>query len=538
MFENGDRNNEFDENRDENIEGEKYREEIFEESDLVTPNMETEQSSTDLGTGYQGMKQNSADSETASQERKTMRTENAGETKYSYVASNMQGTWNQAEKMNKKHKKSMNLYVKVLCCAILFGAVSGGMVLGSFAIGKNTVQTSAAVETNAAKLSTAASNDNGTADDGSADGTEYTVSQISKQCKSSVVAITNQSIFEVQTMFGTMQQESEGSGSGVIIGQNDTELLIATNYHVIESAEELTVCFNDSEDAVFKANVKGTAPDNDLAVIAINLSDISEDVLNSISSATIGDSDSLEVGDEVVAIGNALGLGQSVTSGVVSALEREVTIDDSTATLLQTDAAINPGNSGGALFNMKGELVGINSAKYASEQVEGMGFAIPMSKAQSIIEDLMNRETREKLTSDYGYLNISGQDVEETATQMYGIPQGAYVASTVEGGAAANAGIQEGDIITSIGGNTVSGISDLKEQLRYYKAGEKVEITFQRNSENGYEEQTVTVTLDNASEQQSNGQSSQQGQNGSVSENGQSVPDNGNGGSINPFGIR
>ena len=316
--------------------------------------------------------------------------------------------------------------------------------MGSFAIGKNTVQTSAAVETNAAKLSTAASNDNGTADDGSADGTEYTVSQISKQCKSSVVAITNQSIFEVQTMFGTMQQESEGSGSGVIIGQNDTELLIATNYHVIESAEELTVCFNDSEDAVFKANVKGTAPDNDLAVIAINLSDISEDVLNSISSATIGDSDSLEVGDEVVAIGNALGLGQSVTSGVVSALEREVTIDDSTATLLQTDAAINPGNSGGALFNMKGELVGINSAKYASEQVEGMGFAIPMSKAQSIIEDLMNRETREKLTSDYGYLNISGQDVEETATQMYGIPQGAYVASTVEGGAAANAGIQEG----------------------------------------------------------------------------------------------
>ena len=192
-------------------------------------------------------------------------------------------------------------------------------------------------------------------------------------------------------MFGTMQQQSTGSGSGVIIGKNDTELLIATNNHVVSGAESLTVCFNDDKDAVFDAKIKGTDADNDLAVIAIKLSDISEDVLNSISVATLGDSTQMEVGDQVVAIGNALGFGQSVTSGVISALDREVTIDDTTATLMQTDAAINPGNSGGALFNMKGEVIGINSAKYASDQVEGMGFAIPMAKAQGIIENLMDK---------------------------------------------------------------------------------------------------------------------------------------------------
>ena len=201
-----------------------------------------------------------------------------------------------------------------------------------------------------------------------------------------------------------MQQQSTGSGSGVIIGKNDTELLIATNNHVVSGAESLTVCFNDDKDAVFDAKIKGTDPNNDLAVIAIQLSDISEDVLNSISIATLGDSTQMEVGDQVVAIGNALGFGQSVTTGIISAVDREVTIDDTTATLLQTDAAINPGNSGGALFNMKGEVIGINSAKYASDEVEGMGFAIPMSKAQSIIENLMNQETRDKLTSNYGFL--------------------------------------------------------------------------------------------------------------------------------------
>lgn len=560
MLENDERKNEFDENRDENIKNETNGEEIFEESDLTVPNMaegegkaaqkadapegevapETESSSAGMKTA--AMSGDDARTKAASPE---MEKANAGtgETIYSYDPASGKKASKWSRKAEKKHRKSMNVYAKVLCCAILFGAVSGGMIMGSFAIGTNVIKPEASVETTAAKLSTAAA-ENGGSDQGSTAGTGYSVSQVANQCKSSVVAITNQSVSEVQTMFGTMQQESTGSGSGVIIGKNDTELLIATNYHVIENAEELTACFNDSEDAVFKANVKGTDPDNDLAVIAIKLSDISEDVLNSISIATIGDSGSLAVGDQVVAIGNALGLGQSVTSGWVSALEREVTIEDSTATLLQTDAAINPGNSGGGLFNMKGELVGINSAKYASEQVEGMGFAIPMSTAQSIIEDLMNRETREKLDSNYGYLNISGQDVSEEATAMYGIPQGAYVASVSEGGAAANAGIQQGDIITALGGNKVSGISELKDQLQYYKAGEQVEITFQRNGENGYTEQTVTVTLDNASESQSatqgsQGQDSGEEQDGSFGNDGaQNVPNYGDGNNLNPFGVQ
>ena len=424
----------------------------------------------------------------------------------------------------------MNLYAKVICCAILFGAISGGMVLGSFMIGKNAVKTTAAsttLETNAAKLSTSSSSKSSSSS--SSDGT-YTVSEIAAQCKSSVVAITNQSVQEVQTMFGTMQQQSTGSGSGVIIGKNDTELLIATNNHVVSGAESLTVCFNDDKDAVFDAKIKGTDSDNDLAVIAIQLSDISDDVLNSISIATLGDSTQMEVGDQVVAIGNALGFGQSVTSGVISALDREVTIDDTTATLMQTDAAINPGNSGGALFNMKGEVIGINSAKYASDEVEGMGFAIPMAKAQGIIENLMNQETRDKLTSDYGYLNITGQDVSSDVAEMYNIPEGVYVSGTTDGGAAANAGIQKGDIITKLGDTTITSISQLKEELQYYKAGETVEITIQRNSDSkGYQEQTVKVTLDNASEQSNtttNQRDSSQSQSGT-----QTVPGYGSNGS-------
>lgn len=427
----------------------------------------------------------------------------------------------------KKHRKHMNHYAKAICCAILCGVIVGGCVLGSFMIGSNVSKSSAEVTTNNAKLS-ATTTSSSDSEETASSGTEYTVSQIAANCGSSVVAITNKSVSEVQTMFGVYQQESEGSGSGVIVSQTDSELLIVTNYHVIENAEELSVCFNDSEDSVFSAQVKGTDSDNDLAVIAIQLSDISDDVLNSISIATIGDSDSLEVGDGVVAIGNALGLGQSTTAGIVSALNREVTIDNTTSVLLQTDAAINPGNSGGALFNMKGELVAINSAKYASEEVEGMGFAIPMSTAQPIIESLMTKETRTKLTSDYGCLNISATSVSSDVSEMYGIPEGVYVYSVLDGKAAANAGIQEGDIITSIDGNTVSTIDDLKEELQYYAAGETVEVVLQRNGSNGYEKQTVTVTLDNASEQDSSdfesstsgqsGQSSQgsQGQSGSM----------------------
>ena len=506
----------------ENTESKKTTEEMFEESDFVTPPQESEpersaSSAQETVTAETAKAENSSSAaqETGATESTSdshiKGTEGASQYRYSYIQNHKKqdqvngdqhNDHQETSKQKRKHKRSMNLYAKVICCAILFGAISGGMVLGSFMIGKNAVKTTASsttLETNAAKLSTSSGSKNGSS---SSSGDTYTVAQIAEQCKSSVVAITNQSVQEVQTMFGTMQQQSTGSGSGVIIGKNDTELLIATNNHVVSGAESLTVCFNDDKDAVFDAKIKGTDADNDLAVIAIKLSDISEDVLNSISVATLGDSTQMEVGDQVVAIGNALGFGQSVTSGVISALDREVTIDDTTATLMQTDAAINPGNSGGALFNMKGEVIGINSAKYASDQVEGMGFAIPMAKAQGIIENLMNQETRDKLTSDYGFLNITGQDVSSDVAEMYGIPEGVYVSGTTDGGAAANAGIQKGDIITKLGNTTITSISQLKEELQYYKAGETVEITLQRNTDNkGYQEQTVEVTLDNASEQ-------------------------------------
>lgn len=422
--------------------------------------------------------------------------------------------------------RRMNAYLKALCCAIIFGVVAGGIILGSAAVSKKMIAKSSSVPTTTAKLNTTQPEGNA---DSSTSGEGYSVSQIAAQCKSSVVAITNKSISEIQTFFGVMQQENEGSGSGVIIGKNDTELLIATNNHVVENSETLTVCFNDSEDAVFNAQIKGTDPENDLAVVAIKLSDIDADVLNSISIATIGDSSSLEVGDQVVAIGNALGIGQSVTQGIVSATNREVTIEDTTATLIQTDAAINPGNSGGALFNMKGELVGINSAKFASEQIEGMGFAIPMSTAQPIVENLMARQTREKVDSGYGYLNISGRNVSEDVSEMYGIPQGAYVAEVNEGGAAQKAGLQQGDIITKFDGKSITGIDQLIEELKYYKAGETVEMVIQRNSDSGYKEQTVSVTLDKAPDRQENqnsqnSQGNSGAQNGQGNQNGQSVP--------------
>lgn len=535
----------------ENTESKKTTEEMFEESDFVTPPQESEpersaSSAQETVTAETAKAENSSSAaqETGATESTfdshIKGTEGASQYRYSYIQNHKKqdqvngdqhNDHQETSKQKRKHKRSMNLYAKVICCAILFGAISGGMVLGSFMIGKNAVKTTASsttLETNAAKLSTSSGSKNGSS---SSSGDTYTVAQIAEQCKSSVVAITNQSVQEVQTMFGTMQLQSTGSGSGVIIGKNDTELLIATNNHVVSGAESLTVCFNDDKDAVFDAKIKGTDADNDLAVIAIKLSDISEDVLNSISVATLGDSTQMEVGDQVVAIGNALGFGQSVTSGVISALDREVTIDDTTATLMQTDAAINPGNSGGALFNMKGEVIGINSAKYASDQVEGMGFAIPMAKAQGIIENLMNQETRDKLTSDYGFLNITGQDVSSDVAEMYGIPEGVYVSGTTDGGAAANAGIQKGDIITKLGNTTITSISQLKEELQYYKAGETVEITLQRNTDNkGYQEQTVKVTLDNASEQSNTTSQSDSSQSQSGT---QTVPGYGSDGSSN-----
>ena len=242
------------------------------------------------------------------------------------------------------------------------------------------------------------------------------------------------------------------------------------------------------------------------------LSDLSDEIKSSISIAKIGDSSDVKVGDQVVAIGNALGYGQSVTTGIVSALDREVTIDGMTAKLIQTDAAINPGNSGGALLNMKGELIGINSSKFASTVVEGMGYAIPINTAEPILQNLMNRETRDIVgTDEQGYLGISCQNVSEDISEMYNIPQGVYVLSTNEGSAAENAGLQKGDIITAFDGVAISDYNELKNTLQYYQAGETVELTIQRADANGgYREKTVSVTLGKNDSTGSDGQQDQQ----------------------------
>ena len=385
---------------------------------------------------------------------------------------------------------------------ILFGAISGGMILGSFAIGKNSAKAVAAanLETNASKLSTSSGNKKTDAS-GSTDGT-YTVAEIASQCKSSVVAITNQSVQEVQTMFGTMQQQSTGSGSGVIIGKNDTELLIATNYHVVEGAETLSVGFCDS--TACEAKVKGYDSEKDLAVVAVSLDDIDSDTMDAITIATIGNSDDLKVGAQVVAIGNALGYGQSVTTGIVSAKNRKMNDqgieqdEDSDATnLIQTDAAINPGNSGGALLNMKGEVVGINSAKLASTEVEGMGYAIAISDVTDILQNLMNETSRDKLDdSEHGVLGIKGSSVSSEAVQMYGIPAGVFVKEVTEGGAADKAGLKANSVITEFNGKTVSSINQLIEYLSYYEPDEEVELTVQVPHGTSYKEETVKVTLD------------------------------------------
>lgn len=317
-------------------------------------------------------------------------------------------------------------------------------------------------------------------------------------------------------MFGygpsTTQQESESCGSGIIIGKNDTELLMVTNYHVVEGADSLSVTFADGQ--VYEAKIKGTESAYDLAVVAVPLKNIDSSTLSQIAVAAIGDSDSLKVGQQVVAIGNALGYGQSVTTGIVSAVDRTVSTSSSETgssssagsanTYIQTDAAINPGNSGGALVNMKGELVGINSAKIASSEVEGMGYAIPVSKVSEIIERLMNETTRDKVAEENrAALGISVTTVDDSINQTYGIPKGAYVSKVSDDGAAKAAGILPGDVITAFDGKTVESSSGLTELMQYYAAGESVEVTLQTPDNGSYTEKTVTVTLGQAQTTQS-----------------------------------
>ena len=342
------------------------------------------------------------------------------------------------------------------------------------------------------------------------------VSEIASEALPSIVSITTKSVQEVQNYFGMygmygyapqqQEQEVEGSGSGIIVGKNDDELLIATNYHVVEGADTLSVAFTDGN--AVEASVKGFDEERDLAVVSVSLDDIKDDTMDAISIAKIGSSDDLKVGEQVIAIGNALGYGQSVTTGIVSAKNRRMDSDNNTVTdgsddssdgvnLIQTDAAINPGNSGGALLNMEGEVVGINSAKLASTEVEGMGYAIAISDVTDILQNLMNETSRDKLDdSEHGVLGIKGSSVSSEAVQMYGIPAGVFVKKVTEGGAADKAGLKANSVITEFNGKTVSSINQLIEYLSYYEPDEEVELTVQVPHGTSYKEETVKVTLD------------------------------------------
>ena len=407
-------------------------------------------------------------------------------------ADNQQQGFGSGPQQNPKAPKPKKGYAKkvalVVGAAVLFGAVGGVTMQGTSyltgkLLGKNTKSTVGTTKTvSNAKLTTSTST------------VTSDVSDIVENTLPSIVSITNMSVQEVQNFFGgTSQQESESAGSGIIISQNDSELLVVTNNHVVEGSDTLTVTFNDGNSV--EAQIKGTDSARDLAVVAVPLDKISDDTMNAIKVATLGDSDSLKVGEPAIAIGNALGYGQSVTTGIVSATGR--TIDGFDGEYIQTDAAINPGNSGGALLNANGEVIGINSAKINSSAVEGMGFAIPISDASDVIQNLMNKETRSKVSDEErGYLGIKGYDVSEEGAQMYNMPTGVYVKEVMSGGGAEKAGLTKGSIITGFEGNSISGMSSLQEQLQYYKAGEEVTLTVQIPDKNGeYTEKDIKVTL-------------------------------------------
>ena len=424
------------------------------------------------------------------------------------------------------HRRNQNSFQKkagaTIALAVIFGLVAAVVFqAANFAADRflNTGKSSVQIKTTDSVDLQETASDDSTADKVLSDSENGTVAAVAQASMPSVVAITTVSVQEIPSFFGysSHQYKSASTGSGIIVGDNDDELLIATNNHVVDGATTLSVCFigddvanaetetvnaGDNgdlnvEDAV-SAKIKGTDADNDLAVVAVKKSDIPEDTLNQIKIAQIGSSDDLAVGQQVVAIGNALGYGQSVTSGWISALNRTISTDDGTNStgLIQTDAAINPGNSGGALLNMKGELIGINSAKYADSAVEGMGYAIPISKAKPILEELMNRETREKVdSSKKGYLGVSLANLTTEAIEMYNMPTGAFVRSVQDDSPEQEAGICKGDIIVKFDGQKVSDGDDLLDKLQYYKSGEKIEAVIARATNGEYEENTIELTL-------------------------------------------
>ena len=393
----------------------------------------------------------------------------------------------------------------ITAAALLFGTVAGGTMFGVNTAGEFLRDKYAPKEETRVTLETAKAPEAKESAITASTALMTDVSSIVKSAMPSVVAITNTMILEQRSWFGPSQRyEVPSSGSGIIVGQNDNELLIVTNNHVVEDSKELSVTFIN--DTTVSAAIKGTDSESDLAIIAIPLSEIDSETMGEIKVATMGDSDALEVGQGVIAIGNALGYGQSVTVGYVSDLNREVKSQDSTSrNLLQTDAAINPGNSGGALLNMRGEVIGINAAKYSSTEVEGMGYAIPISKAKDIIDDLMNRKTRMELdVNKQGYLGIQAVNIDDTTVAMYGMPKGVYVYKIMEGGAAANSGLREKDIITKFDGQTIRSKTDLQEMLTYYEGGSVVTLTVYSLENGEYVERNVEVTMDYKTEAESN----------------------------------
>lgn len=431
---------------------------------------------------------------------------------------------NRNDKIRKIAKKGLTFSL----CAVLAGGLAAGSFEGVNKLagwsGATTVEAASNKDETTLTYAKSEKKDSDASDSKSDTGKDtgstakgsLDVSEIVSEALPSIVSITTKSVQEVQNYFGMygmygyapqqQEQEVEGSGSGIIVGKNDDELLIATNYHVVEGADTLSVAFTDGN--AVEASVKGFDEERDLAVVSVSLDDVEDDTMDAISIANIGSSDDLKVGEQVVAIGNALGYGQSVTTGIVSAKNRRMDSDNNTVTdgsddssdgvnLIQTDAAINPGNSGGALLNMEGEVVGINSAKLASTEVEGMGYAIAISDVTDILQNLMNETSRDKLDdSEHGVLGIEGSSVSSEAVQMYGIPAGVFVKKVTEGGAADKAGLKANSVITEFNGKTVSSIDQLFEYLSYYEPDEEVELTVQVPHGTSYKEETVKVTLD------------------------------------------
>ena len=558
--------NEFDENKEtetDNVNTQEETETVFEDN-ASKPEETTNESAVTQEPGnaptpenpvyaraYQPHEQRESTKEEwyqeAQQEQKQQQSYNA----YQFTAPESKKPNRSGKKLNGQGRK----FGTVVATAVVFGLVASAVFQGTNYVGsKLNPQGKKSVQVQSTQtISQNKSSDSEESVSGSTEGTS-SVSQVAQNAMPSIVSIVGVSVQEIPQIYQYFgygqQQETQSSGSGIIVGQNDTELLIATNNHVVSGTNSLTVCFtnqdgsavtgngdvektsaegesgstnqdgqdsslDDVQSGAVSAQIKGTDADNDLAVISVKLEDIPEDVLSEIKVATIGDSDSLQMGEQVVAIGNALGYGQSVTSGYVSALNRQVSSDDTDGTFIQTDAAINPGNSGGALLNMKGELIGINSAKIASDEVEGMGFAIPISKAEPILDEMMNQETRYKVEDEdkAAYIGITCENVTSDVNQMYGIPQGVYVDTVVEGGPAEKAGIKKGDVITKIDGTAIDAYKDLVDRLEYYEAGETVELEVYRAQDGEYNAQKISVTLGAKKDAPSTNSSSNQQQN-------------------------